>query len=320
MITKFRRKDGTSVNALYEKRVALPNLHPKDTNLTVPADGREYVQVLWDEDVLGCSRQEYNNVKGDFDFPMLANPAHYGTKRVYPGFSGKVYSYVSAHDSIYKLQYDLMRYMSNGALEEESKIKYWYEKKKNKITGRKLFSPPTPSDFLDTQWFASVEPETSLMAAYSKVMEDGVAITDAGNRETGDIRCPVSGWSAWAKKNMPLLTGLFSGALIPVRSYGSYWSFPVIDITKEAPQLGDVLAQGLYLWCTAGARTKRTSDGRLAVSDFPMLSERLRSKNLPPVGVPYLTLGIGKEMWIPKRVCSPILTPGTRWSPYRKMW
>lgn len=285
-----------------------------DENLTVPNDGKQRVQVLWDFDIYGTSRQENNQIRSDFDHPQLAN-GDYGLRRCYPGFYGTVYKDVSISDSYFYLMYELLKWAANYRL-EEGRVSYWYEKVKNRETGRRSYTTPVRKDG-DGGWFARVEPMTSYLWAYNEMTMDGKSNSDAGNWNYGN-------WDPIMKINpgkptTEWLHGFFAGSLHEVTSFGAYWQVPCIDSTKPAPSLDEVLSKGLYHWANAVSRM-RLPNGRNMVSDFPCVAEPLRALGLPSVGTPMLTLGRGPFLWIKKSSCSPVLMPGSAWSPYRKLW
>lgn len=288
-----------------------------DQNLTVPDDGRQYVQVLWDYDIYGMSRQEANGVKGNFDFPQLAN-AEYGIKRVYPGFYGTPYEDVSMSDDYYHLMYKLLKWAANDRL-EEGRIKYWFEKVSNRPTGRISHTEPVRQKG-DGGWFAHVEPLASAQWAWNEQVMDGKSNTDAVNREYG-AGDPVTGWNKkTAKVNFSWRHGFYAGSLHAIgQNFGSYWGVPCIDTTQPAPTFEHVIENGLYHWMNAVSRD-RLPDGRNIVSDFPCVAEPLKALGLPKIGTPALTLGRGPMIWIKKSSCSPVLPAGTPWSPYKKLW
>lgn len=300
----LRLKEAAAVNAFV--------IH--DENLTVPNDGRQRVQVLWDFDIYGMSRQERNQIRSNFDHPQLAN-GDYGLRRRHPGFNGTEYNYVTLTDGYYYLMYDLIKWAANHRL-EEGRVDHWVEKVSNRPTRRKSYTLPV-RQANDGGWFAEVTPMTSYLWAYIQLTMKGKSNTDAGSREYGM-------WDPITKLNpdragYQWLHGIFAGALIEATSLGAYWQFPCIDSTKPAPSLDEVLSKGLYHWANAVSRM-RLPNGRNMVSDFPCVAEPLRALGLPSVGTPMLTLGRGPFMWIKKSSCSAVLMPGSAWSPYRKLW
>ncbi len=294
---------------------AVPPFVLHDQNLTVPNNNKKYVQVLWDTDIYGMSRQEYKGIKSDFDHPQLAN-ADYGLVRCFPGVSGREYDYVPLTDSYYYLMYELLKWAANERL-QTGKVVYWYEKIKNRVTGKRSLTTPVRQPD-DGGWFAYVEPMDSYLWAYNEMTMDGKSNSDADNWNYG-------AWDPILKINpgetgTAWLHGFYAGSLHEAIYYGTYWQVPCIDSTqKQAPSLDEVLSKGLYHWANAASK-KRLPDGRNVTSDFPCVAEPLRTLGLPSVGTPMLTLGRGPWLWIKRSSCSQVLPPGAAWSPYRKLW
>ncbi len=287
-----------------------------DKNLSVPNNGKQYVQVLWDYDIYdGMSRQESDGAKEKFDFPMAANAA-YGLHRTYPGFTGRNYVYAAMHESHYHLIYEFVKWAANYRL-EEGKITYWYEKVSNRKTGRISYTEPVRKKD-DGGWFANVEPQSSYLWALNELTMKGKALTDADNIEYGGYD-PVTGRNKGAKIYQ-WLQGFFGGSLHEAaENRGQYWGFPCIDTTQPAPSFESVLEKGLYHWANAVSRY-RLPNKRNIVSDFPCVAEALKAAGLPTVGTAVPTFGRGNMIWIKKSSCSPILPAGTAWSPYKKLW
>lgn len=280
---------------LEEKHIPPPNIVVRDVNLKVPgSEHGQFVQILDDTAVLGAPRQIVNNMVEKFDFPAVVNKK-WGLRTRYPGYFGTEYDYVTLPTDFCFLKYELTRYASSYRLPRGNISGYY----KTNDEGLHVMI-----DSVASSWWV-----------WTELIVDGKSHTDGPNVEQWGRCDPVTGRNMGAQ-NFAWLMRPFTGALIRiVEDRGNKWGYEVLDVTKSAPSLDYVLDRPwLYCWGVTQTRTKIGQ--RYATDDYPQIAQAFRAIGLPRTGTPILNMGKGNVSWIDKSACSPILEPGSSWSPY----
>lgn len=266
----------------------------KDVNLKVPtAEHGQFVQILDDTAVLGAPRQIVDGMVEKFDFPAVVN-RDWGLRTRYPGYDGRVYDYVTLPTDFVFLLYELTRWASSYRLPRGNIVGYY-----EIHSGKHVMI-----DSVASAWWV-----------WTELIVDGKSHTDGPNVEQWGRCDPVTGRNM-GKENFAWLMRPFTGAVMRVvEDRGVQWGLEVLDITKPAPSLDYVLERPwLYCWGVTSTRTKIGS--RYVTDDYPQVAQAFKAIGLPRTGTPILNMGKGNVIWINKSACSPVLEPGSNWSPY----
>lgn len=261
----------------------------KDVGLTVPNNDKQYVQVLHDWQVgKGGSRSEKAGSK--YAHPAIVN-ATWGLETKY---NDRVYDYVSLPE---KWQQIIWKFC--GWSVEYQLLKGVITEFYTKTTNSGIFARATP--YSQTEYYISI-------------VEKSRAWTESFSPEVGG-KDVVTGRNM-QNREYEFLMRHTTGALQEVTSYGSKWIVKALDITKDPPPFEEIISDpSLYYWATE-IRPERLADGTYTVSPFPQAKVPSRAMGLPFMGVAMPLLSMGGSFMINKTACSPILTPGSKWSPY----
>lgn len=276
-------------------RLSMKSLDPlvKDTYLTVPPRSEgEFFQILDDTDVLGAARQVVDGQPFDFDFPAIANKK-WGIHTRYPGFDGTEYEYIELSDAWIRTIYAMLEWGASHLLPRGDIVDYV---ERNDGT------------------YAVVSPVASMWWVWTELIVKGKSHTEGAPVEYGR-RDPITGRNPNAENFLWLARPFTKALKRRTEMRGSKWGYEVLNTLQPPPSLESIIARP-WLWEWAVTIKREMVDGRYIVDDYPTIAEAFKRLNYPRTGTPVLSLGKGETVWIDKSACSPILEPGSRWSPY----
>jgi hypothetical protein len=264
----------------------------KDIGLTVPDNGKQHVQVLHDWQItLANGEQNTSRAAGH----RTAHPAIVNTKwGLVTKYNDKVYDYVELPEKWQWLIWEFCKWSTDYQMPDGQITSYY-----TKTTNSGIFAKSTPY---------------STMEYYVSIMEKSRAWTDSWSPEIGG-RDYVTGRNP---NNRPLefLIRHTTGALHEVRPFGSKWIVKALDITKDPPPFANIIADPtLWYWATQIGNVP-LPDKTWQVSYFPQAKYPSEHYGLPFKGVAMPLLSLGGDFMIDKKACTPVLVPGSKWSPY----
>lgn len=278
-----------------------PIIKPKDENRTVPNDGRRYVQILPDVDVMGAPRQFFVSGKPKYAFPAMVRK-DWGIRYLYTEEQKNQYKgipYMPLSKEWQKFIWDMLDWGTGYSL-PKGRIEEFYTKTSN--SG--LFARATKG---------------SLTELWISLMEKSVAYTDSWSPEVG-------GRDWMTSRNLEnsdlefLLHPTTLAMCHAIKSVGTEWEIEALDILSSPPKLSYVIANPhLYYWATQQdtIRLGNKQPFEYVVSDFPKCDQviKVHNPNNPRIGTPMPLLAIGKSFRIKKSACRE-LKNGERVSAY----
>jgi len=293
MLAKFRKADGGLVTAEYRKVDASPTKPyvNMDANLRVPGIGR-FVQVLtWPEIAKALGTDPPNNQN---PYPQMITRAH-GIELREPVPDGDVYQYLSLPDKWYRFLYDWFEFQGQGYLSKEKTVTPY-----TRPNNWRTFYKAVPG---------------SVMEVFIKMTEAHICWSDPRSREAG-WRCPVVD----VNPTMPGWEMLFNfqgGALLELDYiFGSKYVVKALDVRKDPPAV-EWLAEHPQYFYFATQWGKYTGSTRFAQLKNSLAVHGIPEPGKPIPGIAMPTISMGGRIMIDKRSCSPILTNGAPWSPYK---
>jgi len=135
--------------------------------------------------------------------------------------------------------------------------------------------------------------------------------TDSSSREAG-ARDPVLKINMDARFNWEILPDPTGGALLDIyQIYGTQYIIKALDLLKAPPTV-EWLAQNpqYHFWCTQWGKYVKSSR-------FPQMKNALAVHGIPEAGISMPLISMGGYIMIDKTSCTPILTNGAPFDPYR---
>lgn len=262
----------------------------KDVGLTVPNNGKLYVQTLPDWQV----GYDGSRAKGHrTPHPAIIN-IRWGLIRSY---NNQVYDYVKLPKKWQKLIWDFCDWSTDYQL-PKGKIESYY----TKSTNSGVFAKCTPN---------------SLTEYYVSIVEKSRAWTDTKfNIEEGRGQDYMTERNPEADPYEFLLAPTV-GSLHEVTSYGTKWKVRALDITKDPPPFEEIISDpAMYYWATQISNQPLADKKTYQVSYFPQAKVPSQFYALPFKGVAMPLLSLGGSFLLDKKACTPILSAGSAWTPY----
>lgn len=265
----------------------------KDIDLVVPTNGKRFVRIKGDSEILGYPRG-YADGKA---YPAVVTSDR-ETWGLLTKYADQVYSYVPIPDIWAKFFWDLLDWASDYRL-PTGKIERFY----TKSTNSGLYAYATPG---------------TLMWVYINLIEKSRSHTDSFAPEVG-ARDIMTGRNLDSDRNWEWLFRPTTGQLGMIRvDRGNYWELEALDVLKPPPSI-EIIKNSPWLF---GWATEQTTVGipplpykKWVVSNYPQIEVAFREHNLPVTGTPIPFISKGGNVWIKKSSCVELI-PGTRWSPY----
>lgn len=288
-------------------RLYAPPFKRKDVGLRVPADGKTYVQALPDWAVWDGQNRQQNQAAPGKPPSREGHPAfvnYSGWQYRATNLAGKYSPYNPVPPKWQKAIYDCIDWSTDYIL-PKGKVEYFFEEKGG-------YTSPNLSKFPNSGLFSYCT-ANSVASIYERMIRKSTAFTDSWSYNVG-ASDSVLGINEGATP-YTWLTSPFIFQLFEVEDRGADWLIKTLDMRDEPPTPEWMYTHPQYLSWTSEIHVREVGDG-YAVSNFSYAEKpmALYGRGIQGLAVPFMT----PAGWalIKKNRCTPILKPGTPWSPY----